>query len=130
MSHSLALSRAGRAPKKKSAVIKKAQIDTGATITCIRDAIAQELSLKKVRSVKIYTGEGTVKCPIYSAELGFGPFKFFMSVVGIPARHQKLDFLIGRDLLEKFSFLYSGPAQEFFLCRGDIKLNVTVPDKK
>ena len=117
---------AGQQPKKPMWKTE-ALIDTGATRTCIRDEIAQELNLKRVASGKIYSVAMSHKCAVYTAELEMGPFKFLRSIVGVPATHQEIDCLLGRDLLDRFTLVYSGPTKQFWLIDGIIALNLTQP---
>jgi len=124
--HILKMKAAGQLPTKRKWKTQ-ALIDTGASYTCIRDAIAQELSLKRVGSCKMYMGEGSPRCPAYTAELVMGPFKFLSTVVGIPAKHQKIDCLLGRDLLQRFTFIYFGPTQEFLLYDGVVAMKQLEP---
>ncbi len=120
---------AGFSPKKRSWK-SQALIDTGASFTCIRDDIAQDLSLKKVGSTKVHTGAGSPKCPVYTAELIMGPFTFLSSIIGIPAKHQKIDCLLGRDILRRFTLVYSGPTEGFYLIDGVIALNQPSPSEQ
>ncbi|MBN2208700.1 MAG: retroviral-like aspartic protease family protein [Candidatus Coatesbacteria bacterium] len=117
---------AGQQPKKQMWKTE-ALIDTGATRTCIRDGIAQELNLKRVASGAIYSAERRHQCSIYTAELEMGPFKFLTSIVGIPAKHLEFDCLLGRDLLDRFTLVYSGPAKQFWLIDGIIAWKLALP---
>ena len=117
---------AGQQPKKK---MKKTEalIDTGATLTCIRDEMAQELNLKRVASGKIYSVARSHKCAVYTAELEMGPFKFLRSIVGMPAKNLEYNCLLGRDLLDRFTLVYSGPAKQFWLIDGIIAWKLALP---
>lgn len=83
--------------------------DTGATHTCIDDALAQRLGLVELGSVDVYTPSGRANLTIYRADIvlmGVIPMyghKVTGSVIGM----QGIDLLIGMDIISKGDFATS-----------------------
>ena len=106
-------------PVPKSIVLR-ALIDTGAGITAIRQGLIAPLGLQPIGSVMMLTAGAPAACGTYNVKL-IVPFdtlayNFAVSVVEMPLTGQPgLDCLIGRDVLERAIFTYSGADNRFTL---------------
>jgi predicted aspartyl protease len=101
-----------------------ALIDTGATNTCVHEAILQTLGLNPIGSITSGTAAGPVQHNRYPARLEFpgdGIDREFTSVVGVNLTGQFVRLstgvhpiiaLIGRDVLADWVFTYNGVAGE------------------
>ena len=97
----------------------EALIDTGATSTCIDEAIAQQLNLPVVDVVTIASASHTeTRRNVYPALIevvGF-PMQFnALRAIGVPLSTQGLQVLIGRDLLQHCTLFYNGMMGSFTL---------------
>jgi predicted aspartyl protease len=95
----------------------RAMIDTGATCTVIRHGLAQQLGLQPTGSILIHTPSDTnVRCYSYLVRLLFPMGVMFeKTVVEAPMRGQRLDCLVGRDVLASGVLVYLGPDNLFSL---------------
>jgi len=110
----LALKDAGQTPSVTGAQVN-GLIDTGATRTCIPDAIAQKLGLQQSQTIPVSGVGGGSECPVYLAEIQIGPWRQEWQVVGTGPR---IPSLIGRDVLRFFSLFFIGPDELFILYHG------------
>ena len=96
-------------------------IDTGATGSCVDEAVAKQLQLPIVNVVKMASASHAATdrnvYPLTFDILGLGPSgKITVSsprVVGAELGVQGLVLLIGRDLLANVCLIYNGPAGQF-----------------
>jgi len=96
-----------------------ALIDTGATSTCIDDAIAQQLKLPVVDVITIASASHpNSKQNVYPAlievvgiNIKFNAFR----AIGVPLANQGIQVLIGRDLLQVCTLFYNGMIGSFTL---------------
>ena len=95
-----------------------ALIDTGSTVTVIRQGIAQTLGLEPVNTVRIKTASSTEAAQdVYSIQLVLpnGAAAELTQAVEMPLQDQGIDVLIGRDILAKSVFVYLGTENTFTL---------------
>jgi predicted aspartyl protease len=96
-----------------------ALIDTGATSTCIDEAIAKQLNLPVVDVVSIASAShADAKQNVYPAmiEVVGIPIKFnALRAIGVPLANQGIQVLIGRDLLQHCTLFYNGMIGAFTL---------------
>lgn len=89
-----------------------ALIDTGATSSCINDAIAQELNLIIRNVINVGTPAGVTSQPTY--DVGFALPNLTqqnilpMQVLGADLSGQPYQALLGRDILRMCTFVYNG----------------------
>lgn len=92
-------------------------VDTGASITGIRDSVAVAAGLTATGSVQVGGVAGTQNSAIYAAKLAFPKYNINFDAVQIAGfqlpGQQDIDGLMGRDLLEKLNLVYNGPAGDF-----------------
>lgn len=92
-------------------------VDTGASISGVKDEFATAAGLQATDSVQIGGVVGTETRPVYAARLElptdnmtFDPIE----IVGMPLPGQmQIDGLLGRDFLKRASLVYSGPQGTF-----------------
>lgn len=79
--------------------------DTGATLSCISQRIADELQLKPLQVIKVYTATGAVQANTYFVGLVL-PNHFMTSVVaaGVPDMSDDVDIVMGMDVISKGDF--------------------------
>jgi len=101
-----------------SPVQGKALIDTGATGTVIASNIPDLLGLSPVGTAQINTPSSTgVGCFIYLIRLLFpNNVVFQTTAVALPLQGQGIQCLIGRDVLGKAVFIYTGYTNTYTLC--------------
>lgn len=97
----------------------RALLDTGASKTCVDDAILKKLRLPPVSRVNVCTPSGTAQQLAYPVKLDFPgspiPTIEFNSVLGSKLRNQNIDVLIGRDILCQCLFIINGVQGNFSL---------------
>ena len=96
-------------------------IDTGASSTCIDNAVAQKLGLPIVNVIKMasatHESVDTSVYPISFDILGGVPMTVNCPrAAGAALAIQNLVLLIGRDLLANAYFSYNGPSGQFTIC--------------
>lgn len=110
------LSQGAQLPQPVSGV---ALIDTGATSTCIDDAIAQQLKLPVVDVITIASApHPNSKQNVYPALIevvGFNIKFNALRAIGVPLANQGIQVLIGRDLLQVCTLFYNGMIGSFTL---------------
>lgn len=98
-------------------------LDTGATYTCIHEALLVALGLQPINVIQMGTANGQVQRNIYAAKLNFPGLPWDVGLIGVvgvdlsgqqtPATHgqqsQPIVSLVGRDLLQACSFHWDGP---------------------
>lgn len=92
-------------------------VDTGASISGVKDEFASSAGLQATDSVQIGGVVGTETRPVYAARLilpsdsmDFDPIE----IVGMPLPGQtQIDGLLGRDFLKRASLVYTGPSGQF-----------------
>lgn len=80
-----------------------ALIDSGASITCIDNEVAQKLSLPVIDKVNMVSASHTSEQPVYPAKfeiIGFGITLNSQRSMGAELQKQGIIGLLGRDLLE------------------------------
>lgn len=100
-----------------SAIPGVALIDTGATKSCVDHLVLSGLGIKPIGLVKIGTAKGATQCQIFPARLRFPSLRLvvdFSSMAGVNLRGQVIQgtpliALVGRDVLARCLFIYSGP---------------------
>ncbi len=97
-------------------------IDTGASMTCVDNAIAQVLSLIARDIVKVGTPNGVCDQGLYDASLRL-PFPgsadsspFDIQVLGANLSGQEYQVLIGRDILSHGTLIYNGWDNNYQFC--------------
>lgn len=103
---------AGGVPPAVATATGVALIDTGASTTCVDDAVAQSLGLPIVGKAKVSSAshDSTDKdlYPIYLEFLGHGLTFDLLQVPGAPLAALGILALIGRDILERCVLIYNG----------------------
>jgi len=100
-----------------------ALIDTGASRTCIDSQVLSNLGISPIGVVTMGTAGGSTSCPLFPAKLSFPVINLvidFGSVAGVNLQGQTTDkkplvALIGRDVLLRCLFIYSGTGGFFTL---------------
>lgn len=100
-----------------------ALIDSGASRTCVDGTILSNLGINPIGMVAMGTAGGQTQCLLYPTRLTFPVFSLvidFGSVAGVNLQGQTIDgkplvALIGRDVLSKCLFIYSGTGGFFTL---------------
>lgn len=94
-----------------------AMIDTGASLTVIREGLAQDLGLQPTGVRRVHTpSDMNVRCHEYVVRLLFpNDIMFEIDVVEAPLKGQHIDCLVGRDLLARGVLIYIGPDNLFTL---------------
>lgn len=103
--------------------VVKAMIDSGASISTVSDAVAAAAGLQQVGSVPIGGVGGTSTRPIYSASFGVPDYGITLDpieIAGVSLPVGGFEVLLGRDVLRKLEFDYTGPHGAFLLTQ-DIK---------
>ncbi len=102
-------------PPKVSAY---ALIDTGASMSCIDQSIAQKLGLIPRDIQTVLTPNGRCEQPLYDILLSIPDIKreFLLEVLGSTLGDQIHHVLIGRDLLRQTTLIYSGLQDRFEIC--------------
>jgi hypothetical protein len=92
-------------------------VDTGASISGIRDSVATAAGLTATGSVQVGGVAGTQNSAIYAAKFALPKYNIDFDAVQVAGfqlpGQQDIDGLLGRDLLEKLTLVYSGPSGEF-----------------
>jgi hypothetical protein len=94
-------------------------VDTGASITGVRDSVAAAAGLIATDSVQVGGVAGTQTSAIYGAKISLPKYNINFDAVQIagfqlPGQHD-IDGLMGRDLLQKMQLTYVGYAGAFDL---------------
>jgi predicted aspartyl protease len=94
-------------------VVGEALIDTGASQTCIDEAIAQRLGLPVVGRTNLCSAShASTQTNLHPIKIDFIGAAMSSNVLQAPAcalAAQDLAVLIGRDLLQQFLLVYNGP---------------------
>jgi len=93
-----------------------ALIDTGATGTCIDDAVAQKLGLPVIDVAKMTSAtHKDQECKVYPVQIAIPPALILNSprTIGAALAPQGLLVLIGRDVLRNCTLFYNGPTGQF-----------------
>ena len=93
-----------------------ALIDTGASKSCVDHSVLVNLGIKSIGVVKIGTAKGATLCQLFPSRLIFPTLRLrvnFSSMAGVHLRGQvihdePLIALVGRDILSRCLFIYSG----------------------
>lgn len=89
-----------------------ALIDTGASVTCVDDSIAQKLGLPVIdRANMASASHDATQVNVYPALIEFVGFKIKINaqrVMGASLANQGVAVLIGRDVLQRFTLFYNG----------------------
>ena len=96
----------------------RAMIDTGATLTAIRDDIPSTLGLNPVGYVLITTPTSAgVPCYQYLVNLAFpnNTHVTNVTVTAVPLQGQNVSCLVGRDILGQAVLVYNGYMNQFTL---------------
>jgi len=90
-----------------------ALIDTGASITCVDEGVAQELGLPAIDVVSMYSAShGRTQQNVYPVQIllpQFGVSVQAPRAMGAALAGQGLLVLIGRDVLQRCTLFYNGP---------------------
>jgi len=99
-----------------------AQIDTGAAVSAVDASIFSELDIPPVNREMIQTAHGLFELDCYNASVSFPQLDLpAMELALVPGGHIRarvssgpdMIMLIGRDLLQHFTFTYDGPNARF-----------------
>lgn len=96
----------------------RAMIDSGASISGIKPAIAKAAGLIQTSSVGVSGVIGTENRPVYTAAIKLPSYNVdidVMDIAGVELAQQDLDVLIGRDILKHTVFTYDGTEGVFSL---------------
>lgn len=89
-------------------------IDTGAAVTCIDDGVARQLGLPVINVVTISSAShAATQQNVYPAQIEVIGLPLAIDVpnaIGAPLAEQGLIALIGRDVLQRCTLFYNGPA--------------------
>ena len=91
-----------------------AMIDTGASTTAVSQNVIRRLKLNPRGAVKVYTSNKAAEIRYeFDISLYFGDTTFLplLRVLGANLAHQRIDCLIGRDVLQFGKLIYDGPRQ-------------------
>jgi hypothetical protein len=112
-----ALTKAGQAVPAPIQV--DAQVDTGASGSCVQQGILAPLGLQPVGVSLVNTPTSqNVPCPMYAVRILFPAHQGFLDDVTIleaPLAGQNINFLIGRNILARALLIYNGPHGSFTL---------------
>lgn len=96
-----------------------AQIDTGASITCVDDGAAQELGLPPIDVVSLCSAShGGTQANVYPVQILIPELGMSLQApraVGAALAVQGLLVLIGRDVLQRCTLFYNGPMGQITL---------------
>lgn len=94
-----------------------AMIDTGASVSVMRQGTAARLGLQPTGVVFVYTAASiNVRCPEYSVRLLLpNTIAFDTTLIEMPLESQHIGCLIGRDVLARGVFIYLGSGNAFTL---------------
>ncbi len=94
-----------------------AMIDTGASVSVMRQGMGARLGLQPTGVVFVHTATSIiVRCPEYSVRLLFPTsIAFDTTLVELPLESQQIGCLIGRDNLARGVFIYLGSDNAFTL---------------
>lgn len=100
-----------------------ALIDTGASRTCVELTVLSGLGINPIGITNVGTAGGTTPCQLFPARLSFPALSMtvdFGSVISVNLQGQTVDgnpiiALIGRDVLSRGLFIYSGNGGFFTL---------------
>jgi hypothetical protein len=94
-----------------------AMIDTGASLTVIREGLAHDLNLQPTGTTTINTPSDTnVQCYKYMVRLVLpNDISFETPALEVPLKGQHIDCLVGRDVLARGILVYIGPDNLFTL---------------
>jgi aspartyl protease len=110
-----AMEAAGQAPGAPQKLVL--MVDTGASITGVRDSVATSLGLVATSSVQVGGVAGTQTAAIYAAKIEMPKYNVTFDAVQIAGfqlpGQEAIDGLMGRDMLEKLVLLYNGPEGTF-----------------
>lgn len=98
-------------------------IDSGASISGVKPAVAQAAGLIQTSSVTIAGVVGTQRRPVYTTAIGLPEFGVHFDVIdiaGVELPQEGLDVLIGRDVLSHVNFLYRGTEGNFDIQNGEL----------
>ncbi len=100
-----------------ASITGEALIDTGASVTCIDDAVAQQLGLPVIDVMQMVSASHTTQQNVYPVSITIATnLRFDLSrVMGANLQPQGLAVLIGRDLLSICTLHYNGTSGEFTL---------------
>lgn len=93
-------------------------IDTGASISGVKPEIALGAQLVQTSSVTVSGVVGSQDRPIYAATISLPEYGLTLDaidVAGVDLPQQNINFLIGRDVLEKMVLIYRGADGKFEL---------------
>ena len=98
-------------------VTVEALIDTGATVTVVANQVIRQLGLSPVGTALVHTpSSSNVRCYKYLVRLvlpnGLG---LETVAIGTPLRGQRIQCLVGRDVLRSAVFVYTGTTNTFTL---------------
>lgn len=112
-----AMRAAGQTPPAPQKVVL--MVDTGASISGVRDSVASAVGLTPTGSVQVGGVAGTQNSSIYAAKIALPKYNINFDTVQIAGfqlpGQQDIDGLLGRDMLEKMNLVYSGIAGDFTL---------------
>lgn len=98
-------------------LLAEALIDTGASVTCIDDALAQQLRLPVIDRMTMTSASHAAHpvnvYPIRVEFAGLGLERTLNRVMGAVLAPQGIQMLIGRDLLSEAVLIYNGREGEF-----------------
>jgi predicted aspartyl protease len=101
------------------AITGLALLDTGASSTCVDEAVAQQLGIAAVDVVTIssasHAAAQKLVHPIRLRVLGTEIVINASRAIGVPLQPQGFIALLGRDFLERFVLICNGPAGEMTL---------------
>jgi predicted aspartyl protease len=98
-------------------VAVEALVDTGATVTVVANDVLRRLGLNPVGTALVHTpSSSNVRCYKYLVRLALPNNVDLETVaIGTPLRGQHIQCLIGRDLLSRAVFVYTGQTNTFTL---------------
>ena len=107
-------------PIKKRARKKLACIDTGASNSCVREGLINELGLERLGSQESYGVQDAGDVPYYEGRIEIPKLRGWdlRSIQPMKERPDDLDILIGNDILKDCTFIVVGPEGKFRLLPG------------
>jgi hypothetical protein len=107
----------GRRKRQRETISVTAMIDTGASTTVLKEAVAEALGMDAVAVAAVHTASADdVICGEYDVSVMLRPDMIFnVRALGLPMKGQRFGCLIGRDLLAQCAMIYLGPQNQFVL---------------
>jgi len=123
-SYAMQLARDGQSVRRP--ISGRALIDTGASITCIDDTLAQSLGLPVIDVVGMISASDVTTVNVYPIQMEIiGLGKVYVSAMGANLKPNGITVLIGRDYFQHCVLSYKGVSGEFTLSLWDASISLS-----